>query len=96
MLSKSVDDIRHSGVADNLEDRISLQNDLDQLDKWIEINQMKLSKNKCKVLQSGINNTNAIIQNGEQLAKLQYCRKGFGGGGRRSNSALCTEYEPTE
>ena len=50
MLSKFADDIKLNGVANTLEDRNKIQNDLDRLEHWAENNRMKFSMDKCKVL----------------------------------------------
>ncbi|CAM5075370.1 unnamed protein product [Eretmochelys imbricata] len=52
-LLKSEDDTKLGGVASALEDRIKIQNDLDKLEKWSEVNRMKFNKDKCKVLHLG-------------------------------------------
>uniref|UniRef100_K7F130 Reverse transcriptase domain-containing protein n=1 Tax=Pelodiscus sinensis TaxID=13735 RepID=K7F130_PELSI len=55
-LIKFGDDTKLGGVATNLEDRIIIQNDLDKLEKWSEVNRMKFNRDKCKVLHLGRNN----------------------------------------
>ncbi|CAM4578709.1 unnamed protein product [Lepidochelys olivacea] len=55
-LIKFADDTKLGVVASALEDRIKIQNDLDKLEKWSEVNMMKFNKNKCKVLHLGGNN----------------------------------------
>ncbi|CAM5162260.1 unnamed protein product [Natator depressus] len=55
-LIKFADDTKLGGVASALKDRITIQNDLDKLEKWCEVNRMKFSKDKCKVLHLGRNN----------------------------------------
>ncbi|CAM4630454.1 unnamed protein product [Lepidochelys kempii] len=47
---KVVDDTKLGGVVSALEDRMKIQNDLEKLEKWSEINRMKFNKDKCKVL----------------------------------------------
>uniref|UniRef100_K7EX00 Reverse transcriptase domain-containing protein n=1 Tax=Pelodiscus sinensis TaxID=13735 RepID=K7EX00_PELSI len=56
MLIKFADDTKLRRVATNLEDRVIIQNDLDKLEKWSEVNRMKFNKDKCKVLHLGRNN----------------------------------------
>ncbi|CAM5094356.1 unnamed protein product [Natator depressus] len=56
ILIKFVDNTKLGGVASALEDRIKIQNDLDKLEKWSEVNRMKFNKDKCKVLHLGRNN----------------------------------------
>ncbi|CAM5123811.1 unnamed protein product [Eretmochelys imbricata] len=55
-LIKFADDTKLGGVASALKDGIKIQNDLDKLEKWSEVNRMKFNKDKCKVLQLGRNN----------------------------------------
>uniref|UniRef100_A0A8C3I187 Reverse transcriptase domain-containing protein n=1 Tax=Chrysemys picta bellii TaxID=8478 RepID=A0A8C3I187_CHRPI len=55
-LIKFADDIKLGGIATALEDRVIIQNDLDKLEKWSEVNRMKFNKDKCKVLHLGRNN----------------------------------------
>ncbi|XP_075790522.1 solute carrier family 23 member 1-like isoform X4 [Pelodiscus sinensis] len=45
-----------NGVASSLVDRIRIQNSLDKLENWSEINKVKLNKGKCKVLLVGKRN----------------------------------------
>ncbi|CAM5124933.1 unnamed protein product [Natator depressus] len=53
---KFVDDTKLGRVASALEDRMKIQNDLDKLEKWSEVNRMKFNKDKCKVCHLGRNN----------------------------------------
>ncbi|KAM9128056.1 uncharacterized protein ACDP82_011991 [Pangshura tecta] len=53
---KFADDTKLGGTATALEDRVIIQNDLDKLEKWSEVNQMKFNKDKRKVLHLGRNN----------------------------------------
>uniref|UniRef100_K7EZW8 Reverse transcriptase domain-containing protein n=1 Tax=Pelodiscus sinensis TaxID=13735 RepID=K7EZW8_PELSI len=55
-LIKFADDTKMGGVTTALEDRAIIQNDLDKLEKWSEVNKMKFNKDKCKVLHLGRNN----------------------------------------
>ncbi|CAM5129309.1 unnamed protein product [Eretmochelys imbricata] len=55
-LIKFEDTTKLGGVASGLEERIKIQNDLDKLEKWTEVNRMKFNKDKCKVLHLGRNN----------------------------------------
>ena len=56
MLIKSVDDTKLAGIANTLEDRNNIQNDLNRLEHWAENNGMKFSRGKCKVLHLGKRN----------------------------------------
>ncbi|CAM5146598.1 unnamed protein product [Natator depressus] len=55
-LIKFADDTKLGGVERALEDRIKIQNDLNKLEKWSEVDRMKFNKDKCKVLHLGRNN----------------------------------------
>ena len=50
MLVKFANDTKLSGLANTLEDRNKIQNDLDRLEHWAENNRMKFRRDKCKVL----------------------------------------------
>lgn len=50
-LSKLVDNTKLGGVAKALEGRARNQNDLDRLERWSTISEMRFNKNKCRVLQ---------------------------------------------
>uniref|UniRef100_A0A8C3I6M2 Reverse transcriptase domain-containing protein n=1 Tax=Chrysemys picta bellii TaxID=8478 RepID=A0A8C3I6M2_CHRPI len=56
MLIKFADYTKLGGIATALEDRVIIQNYLDKLEKWSEVNRMKFNKDKCKVLHLGRNN----------------------------------------
>jgi len=48
--NKFVDDTKLGGVADTPKGCVTIQRDLDRLDKWADRNLMKFSKEKCQVL----------------------------------------------
>ena len=50
ILIKSVDDTKLGGIANTLEDRNKIQEDLDKLEHWAENNRIKFNRDKCKVL----------------------------------------------
>lgn len=52
-LIKFVDDTKLGGIANTTEDRRSLQEDLDKMEYWAEINRMTFNREKCKVLHVG-------------------------------------------
>lgn len=45
-----MNDTKLRGVASALEDRFTIQNDLDKLKKWSAVKRMKFKKDTCKVL----------------------------------------------
>ena len=49
-LSKLADDIKLTGTTDTVERRYTIQRDLDKYDMWCQVNLMKFSDTKCKVL----------------------------------------------
>uniref|UniRef100_A0A8D0LA43 Ankyrin repeat and death domain containing 1B n=1 Tax=Sphenodon punctatus TaxID=8508 RepID=A0A8D0LA43_SPHPU len=50
MLIKFADDTKLGGIANTLEDRNKIQNDLHKLENWAETNKIKFNRDKCKVL----------------------------------------------
>ena len=50
VLVKITDDTKLGRIANTLEDRNKIQNDIDRIEHWAESNRMKFSRDKCKVL----------------------------------------------
>ena len=53
---KFVDVIKVGGIANTLEERNKILNDLDRMEHWAERNRMKFNRDKCKVLHLGKRN----------------------------------------
>ena len=49
MLVKYADDTKLGGIPNTLEDRNTIQNDLDRMEHRAESNRMKFNRDKCKV-----------------------------------------------
>ena len=69
MLIEFVDGTKLVRIANTLEDRNKIQNNLDRLEDWAETNRMKSNRAKCKVLHLGKRNH---TQDGGYLAQQYY------------------------
>jgi len=60
------DDTKLCGAVDTLEQRDSIQSDLDRLERWAYANLTKLNRAKCKVLHIGQCNPKPIYRLGRE------------------------------
>ena len=55
MLVRFADDTKFGGIANTLQDRNNIQNDLDRIEHWAESIRVKFKRDKCKLLHLGKN-----------------------------------------
>ena len=77
-LNKSADDTKLGRMADTPEGCAAIQQDLDRLDSWVERNQMRFNKSKCRVLHLGRNNCMHQYGLGDDLLERSSAERDLG------------------
>ncbi|CAM5096139.1 unnamed protein product [Natator depressus] len=78
VLIKFADDTKLGGIANLLKDGDIIQDDLDDLENWINSNRMKFISEKCKVMHLGINNKNFSYKLGMHQLEVMEEEKDLG------------------
>ena len=73
-----MDDTKLSGVVNMLQERDTIQMDLDTLEQWASTNIMKLNKAKCRVLHMGRGNPRHKYRLGGEWLESSPEEKDFG------------------